>query len=93
MRYTKRTQTEIAFGRSKSATFEAALCVDAAPVKELRWTSDLSWMQIKYLRVPDMLLDVVKEEQTRAREAGKSARGGAHSGGIGGRGMEHVLSL
>jgi len=31
---------------------------------------------IKYLRVPDALLDVVKEEQTRAREAGKSARGG-----------------
>jgi hypothetical protein len=46
-------------------------------------------MQIKYLRVPDMLLDVVKEEQTRAREAGKSARGGAHSGGVG-RGEEHV---
>jgi len=42
---------------------------------------------IKYLRVPDMLLDVVKEEQTRAREAGKSARGGAHTGGAGrGRG-------
>ena len=50
-------------------------------------------MQIKYLRVPDMLLDVVKEEQTRAREAGKSARGGAHTGGIGGRGAEHVLPL
>ncbi|KAI0261280.1 hypothetical protein BC834DRAFT_897074 [Gloeopeniophorella convolvens] len=41
---------------------------------------------IKYLRVPDSLLDVVKEEQTRAREAGKSARG-AHTGGPGrGRG-------
>ncbi|KAH9006386.1 hypothetical protein EDB86DRAFT_2768057, partial [Lactarius hatsudake] len=38
---------------------------------------------IKYLRVPDMLLDVVKEEQTRAREAGKSARGGTHPGGVG----------
>ena len=50
-------------------------------------------MQIKYLRVPDMLLDVVKEEQTRAREAGKSARGGPHTGGIGGRGAEHVLPL
>jgi len=41
---------------------------------------------IKYLRVPDALLDVVKEEQTRAREAGKSARGGAHAGGGVGRG-------
>lgn len=49
-------------------------------------------MQIKYLRVPDMLLDVVKEEQTRAREAGKSARGGSHSGGVG-RGAEHALPL
>ena len=47
-------------------------------------------MQIKYLRVPDMLLDVVKEEQTRAREAGKSTRGGTHAGGVG-RGTVHVL--
>jgi hypothetical protein len=39
--------------------------------------------QIKYLRVPDALLDVVKEEQMRAREAGKSARGGPHTGGVG----------
>jgi len=38
---------------------------------------------IKYLRVPDALLDVVKDEQTRAREAGKSARGGSHAGGVG----------
>jgi len=38
---------------------------------------------IKYLRVPDALLDVVKDEQTRAREAGKSARG---AGGGSGRG-------
>ncbi|KAI0300462.1 hypothetical protein B0F90DRAFT_1810361 [Multifurca ochricompacta] len=42
---------------------------------------------IKYLRVPDALLDVVKEDQTRAREAGKGARGGTHVGGVGrGRG-------
>ncbi|THH18682.1 hypothetical protein EW146_g2342 [Bondarzewia mesenterica] len=40
---------------------------------------------IKYLRVPDTLLDAVKEEQARAREAGKSARG-AHISGAGGRG-------
>ena len=31
--------------------------------------------QIKYLRVPDTLLDTVKEEQARAREVGRSARG------------------
>lgn len=40
---------------------------------------------IKYLRVPDTLLDTVKEEQTRAREAGRSARG-AGAGARGGRG-------
>lgn len=42
---------------------------------------------IKYLRVPDNLLDAVKEEQNRAREAGRSARGGPQVvGGRGGRG-------
>ncbi|KAF8339368.1 hypothetical protein F5887DRAFT_1136996 [Amanita rubescens] len=41
---------------------------------------------IKYLRVPETLLDSVKEEQNRAREAGRSARGGHVSGGKGGRG-------
>ncbi|KAI0629696.1 hypothetical protein C8Q77DRAFT_1220301 [Trametes polyzona] len=40
---------------------------------------------IKYLRVPDTLLDAVKEEQNRAREAGRSARG-AHVSGAGQRG-------
>ncbi|KAH9922582.1 hypothetical protein B0H21DRAFT_815106 [Amylocystis lapponica] len=40
---------------------------------------------IKYLRVPDTLLDAVKEEQNRAREAGRSARG-AHVSGAGNRG-------
>jgi len=39
---------------------------------------------IKYLRVPDTLLDAVKDEQNRARDAGRGARG-AHVGG-GGRG-------
>lgn len=41
---------------------------------------------IKYLRVPDQLLDTVKQEQTRAREAGRGARGGgpAQRGGRGG---------
>ena len=38
--------------------------------------------------MPDALLDAVKEEQTRAREAGKSARGGPHAGGAG-RGASH----
>lgn len=37
--------------------------------------------QIKYLRVPDALLDTVQEEQNRAREAGRSHRGGAGPGG------------
>ncbi|KZT21104.1 Sm-like ribonucleo protein [Neolentinus lepideus HHB14362 ss-1] len=41
---------------------------------------------IKYLRVPDTLLDAVKEEQNKAREAGRSARG-SHVSGSGGRGM------
>ena len=37
-------------------------------------------LQIKYLRVPDNLLDVVKEEQNRTRDANRSSRGG-HAGG------------
>ncbi|EAU91881.2 U6 snRNA-associated Sm-like protein LSm4 [Coprinopsis cinerea okayama7 len=41
---------------------------------------------IKYLRVPDQLLDAVKEEQNRAREANRGARGAP--GGRGGRGMQ-----
>ncbi|KAF5321409.1 hypothetical protein D9619_001596 [Psilocybe cf. subviscida] len=48
---------------------------------------------IKYLRVPDTLLDVVKEEQNRARDMGRNARGthagggrGASRGARGGRG-------
>ncbi|KAF8308248.1 Sm-like ribonucleoprotein [Clavulina sp. PMI_390] len=43
---------------------------------------------IKYLRVPDALLDTVQEEQNRAREAGRSHRGGAGPGATrgGGRG-------
>ncbi|KAH0588695.1 RNA processing protein [Termitomyces sp. 'cryptogamus'] len=41
---------------------------------------------IKYLRVPDTLLDAVKEEQNRARDAGRNARGAHVSGGRGGRG-------
>lgn len=41
---------------------------------------------IKYLRVPEVLLDEVKEEQAKAREAGRGARGGAGGGGVGGPG-------
>ncbi|EPQ55224.1 Sm-like ribonucleo protein [Gloeophyllum trabeum ATCC 11539] len=44
---------------------------------------------IKYLRVPDTLLDAVKEEQNKAREAGRSARG-SHVSGSGGRGRPAV---
>lgn len=45
--------------------------------------------QIKYLRVPDALLDTVQEEQARAREAGRSHRGGGGPGGA--RGVTHFL--
>jgi hypothetical protein len=38
-------------------------------------------MQIKYLRVPETLLDVVKEDQNRARDANRNSRGGHTSGG------------
>ncbi|OCB85791.1 hypothetical protein A7U60_g7143 [Sanghuangporus baumii] len=41
---------------------------------------------IKYLRIPDKLLDEVKEEQNRTREANKGSRGGAGGGARGGRG-------
>ncbi|KAG2043866.1 hypothetical protein BDR03DRAFT_1047071 [Suillus americanus] len=46
---------------------------------------------IKYLRVPDTLLDTVKEEQTRAREAGRGARGGGGAGMRGG--ASELISL
>ncbi|GLB37834.1 hypothetical protein LshimejAT787_0408850 [Lyophyllum shimeji] len=61
------------FGNSRSVIFEEAQFPDP------------SW-QIKYLRVPDTLLDVVKEEQNRARDAGRVARGAAGGAGRGGRG-------
>jgi hypothetical protein len=44
--------------------------------------------QIKYLRVPDTLLDTVKEEQSRAREAGRSGRGA----GTGSRGASQLIA-
>lgn len=34
---------------------------------------------IKYIRVPDKLLDEVKEEQSKARESGRGARGGGNA--------------
>ena len=40
----------------------------------------IKWLKIKYLRVPDTLLDAVKDEQARAREANRGARGGHASG-------------
>ena len=42
--------------------------------------------QIKYLRVPEKLLDDVKEEQRHARETGRGQRGGGGGGGRGARG-------
>ena len=49
--------------------------------------------QIKYLRVPDTLLDAVKDEQNRAREAGRSTRGGGGGGGMGRGGALSFLLL
>ena len=40
--------------------------------------------------MPDTLLDAVKEEQNRAREAGRSARG-AHVSGAGNRGESYCV--
>jgi len=79
----------ISSGNSKSVTFEAARC---ACIVVPRSCEILIWFdQIKYLRIPDTLLDAVKEEQTKAREAGRSARG-AHVSGAGTRGMSLRLS-
>ncbi|KAJ3527354.1 hypothetical protein NM688_g8140 [Phlebia brevispora] len=47
---------------------------------------------IKYIRVPDTLLDAVKEEQNRAREAGRRDRGG-HTGGPGRGGKSAVAVI
>ena len=44
-------------------------------------TAFFFFSQIKYLRVPDVLLDTVKEEQNRARDVGRNSRGG-HIGGL-----------
>ncbi|KAF9055537.1 Sm-like ribonucleoprotein, partial [Hymenopellis radicata] len=38
---------------------------------------------IKYIRIPENLLDVVKDEQNRAREVGRSNARGAHVGNRG----------
>jgi U6 snRNA-associated Sm-like protein LSm4 len=51
--------------------------------------------KIKYLRVPDTLLDAVKEEQARARETGRGARGalvGGAGGVVGNRGVCSCIS-
>lgn len=51
-------------------------------------------LQIKYLRIPDTLLDAVKDEQNRAREAGRSARGAHVSGGNrGGMPIRFIIQL
>lgn len=57
----------------------------------LRYCPADTFPEIKYLRVPDTLLDQVKDEQNRAREAGRNARGG-HMGGPGGRGGAFFMS-
>ena len=79
----------ISFGNSKSVTFGAARCACIV----VPWSCEvlIYFGQIKYLRIPDTLLDAVKEEQAKAREAGRSARG-AHVSGAGTRGMSLQLS-
>ncbi|KAF9463565.1 hypothetical protein BDZ94DRAFT_1217957 [Collybia nuda] len=44
---------------------------------------------IKYLRVPDTLLDAVKDEQNRARDIGRGTRGAHNVGGRGGASSQH----
>jgi U6 snRNA-associated Sm-like protein LSm4 len=50
---------------------------------DCRSTDDEMCFQIKYLRVPDTLLDTVKDEQARARESSRGGRGGHPGGGRG----------
>jgi len=45
-----------------------------------RLANDLTRPQIKYLRVPDEIVDIVKEQQATAQ----AQRGGGHRGGRGG---------
>ena len=54
-------------------------CLSAIVVLPLNPQPCFARAQIKYLRIPDELLDQVKDEQIRAREAGRAARG-AHPG-------------
>jgi hypothetical protein len=55
---------------------------DVRPIANCPLISTTS-VQIKYLRVPDALLDTVQEEQARAREVNRSHRGGAGPGARG----------
>lgn len=60
-------------GNLRSAIFEEVQYVNLI---QLYLCHDVQFcVQIKYLRVPDTLLDSVKEEQARARESGRG-RGG-----------------
>jgi hypothetical protein len=91
-------QKAIASGSLGSVISEAAQCVHSS--------LSVSWFalfllvcsfrtKIRNLRVPDTLLDAVKEEQARAREAGRGARGalvGGAGGVVGNRGVCSCIS-
>ena len=60
--------------------------------QRFRYQRKLTYNQIKYLRVPDEIVDVVKEQQakdqaSRGGRGGMHQRGGDHRGDRGGRGM------
>ncbi|KAJ4002066.1 hypothetical protein F5050DRAFT_1559477, partial [Lentinula boryana] len=48
---------------------------------------------IKYLRIPDILLDAVKEEQVRAREVGRNTRGAGGPGNRGGMSEPKLINI
>ncbi|KAI6104728.1 hypothetical protein EV401DRAFT_1874617, partial [Pisolithus croceorrhizus] len=65
----------------KHRTFSSLLCMRFLFFGR---TCVCAYPQMKCLPVPDMLSDAVKEEQVRAREAGRSSRGaGAGAGARG----------
>ncbi|KDQ52791.1 hypothetical protein JAAARDRAFT_100130, partial [Jaapia argillacea MUCL 33604] len=45
-----------------------------SPDTDRFWKGNTRGSTIKHIRVPDALLDAVKDEQNRAREMGRSAR-------------------
>lgn len=50
------------------------------------WKTGLIGGQIKYLRVPDEIIDIVKDQQQGQQGGGYRGRGGGQRGDHGGRG-------